>query len=63
MNGKGTENVKVICELDSGLLKRIQALAEYEKRSFQDETAYLLEKGLSVSEAVDSQKNLCVAEN
>ena len=58
MKGKGIENVKVTFELDSNLLKRIQALAEDEKRSFKDEAAYLLEKGISVSEAETEQK-LC----
>ena len=56
MKGKGIENVKVTCELDSSLLKRIQVLAEDEKRSLKDETAYLLEKGISVSEAETEQK-------
>jgi len=49
-------NVKEKLELDIKSLNQVQALAKDEKRTLQDEAAYLLEKGIRIAETVELQK-------
>jgi len=49
-------DVKETLELDIKSFNQVQALAKDEKRTLQDEAAYLLEKGIRIAEAVELQK-------
>jgi len=49
-------DVKETLELDIKSYKRVQAMAKDEKRTLENEAAYLLEKGILIAETVETQK-------
>jgi len=50
--------------LDFETYKQVQTLAKNEKKTFQDETAYLLEKGIWLAETIEMQSQTrCIQDN
>ena len=48
------ESNGVTIDLDPVTLKQVQIMAKNEKRTLEDEAAFLLEKGISICEFIES---------